>query len=223
MLEQKRQRLLYVEDNINHILINYLKRYFSNIYVANNGEKALAIYYDKQPDIIITDIEMPKMNGLQFISKIREENDLTPIVIITDYSSTEYLLKAVELNLVKYMIKPVDTKRLQGVIDRCYKKIESRNSTIIRITQHHIYDTSHHILTYNDKVIPLTLIQRTFLNLLIKNRDRIVSYVEIENYIWGDKVMSDAAIRSLVYDIRQIFHRDILQNISKIGYKINIS
>ena len=222
--KQNKQTLLYVEDR-NHFsksIINFLERYFTAIYIANDGEEALDIYYSKKPDIIITDIEIPKMNGLRLISKIREKDDLTPIIIATNYSSTEYLIQAVELNLVKYFIKPVDTKRLHEGIDKCLKKIESTNTNIINITKLHQYDIVHNILTCNGKTIPLTLSQRTFLNILIKNRYRTVSYLEIENYIWGDRGMSEAALRSLVYDIRKIFHRGILQNISKTGYRINI-
>ena len=222
--KQKKQTLLYVEDrdHFSKSTIDYLKRYFSIIYIANNGKEALDIYSSKKPDIIMTDIEIPKMNGLQFISKIRENNNFIPIIIATDYSSTEYLLQAIELNLVKYFIKPVDKKKLHKVLEKCFKKIESKNPNIINITKLHQYDIAHHILTCNGNIISLTLSQRTFLNLLIKNRYRVVSYLEIENYIWGDRVMSDAALRSLVYDIRKIFNRNILQNVSKTGYRINI-
>ncbi|NEW61700.1 response regulator [Sulfurovum sp. bin170] len=60
--------LLYVEDElrIRNMVVEYLQEHFSVIYEASDGEEALAIYYDKQPDIIITDIQMPKMNGLEF-------------------------------------------------------------------------------------------------------------------------------------------------------------
>ena len=104
MLEKSKYSLLYVEDEpfVREMVVEYLEAFFSTIYEASNGVEALKIYDEKNPDVIITDIEMPKMNGLKFASLIRQKDMNTPIIITTAYTSVEYLLEATELSLIKY-------------------------------------------------------------------------------------------------------------------------
>ena len=94
MIEKSKYSLLYVEDevSIREMVLEYLEVFFSELYEASNGVEALKIYNDKKPDIIISDIEMPKMNGLKLASLIREKDITTPIIITTAYTSVEYLL-----------------------------------------------------------------------------------------------------------------------------------
>ena len=216
--------LLYIEDelHIRKMILDYLQEHFSIIYEASNGEEALSIYYDKRPDIIITDIEMPRMNGLEFAMNIRKDDDITPILIITEYTQQEYLLEAIELNITKYLIKPIQKEKLLEAIQLTFKKIDSNNPIIIKLTAQHKYDTYNKRLTCNDTIVKLTKSQHKLLDILIENRNRAVSYKEIENYIWAEKGMSEAALRSLVYDIRTIISKETIQNISKIGYQIKL-
>jgi DNA-binding response OmpR family regulator len=204
------------------MVVEYLQEHFSIIYQAGDGAEALATYYDKQPDIIITDIEMPKINGLEFTQKIRENDDTTPILITTAFTTTEYLLKAVELNLVKYLVKPIAEETLLETLELSFQKIESRCPTVVWLSPQHRYDTYNHTLTYDKSIIKLTLSQIKLLDILIENRNRAVSYQEIENYIWSEKAMSSAAIRSLVNSIRTIINKETIQNVPKIGYKIKL-
>jgi len=225
MLKKKKYSLLYIEDEpiVREMVIDYLEEFFSEIFIAIDGNEGLDLYHEMKPDMIITDIEMPNMNGLEFISLIRKFDELIPIIITTAYSDTKYLLHAVELNLVKFILKPIEESIILESLERCYAKIESKVSNIISLSSTCKYDTFNYTLVQNNEIISLTASQSKLLELLIRNRDRVVSYLEIENYIWEYKGMSDAAIRSLVHDIRKIIHKDIILNISKIGYKINLN
>jgi len=224
MQAKPKYSLLYVEDEeqIRRIAISYLEEFFTKIYEANDGNMALEIYKDKKPDIIITDIEMPKKNGLEFCKEIRKNDDKTPIIITTAYTTTDYLLKAVSLNLVKYLVKPIEEESLFEALELCFEKIESKNPSIIKLTKNHSYDTFNHTLTFDEKLVKLSARESKFLDILIKNRDRVVSYVELENYIWQERGMSDDALRCLVRDIRKTINKDVIKNISKSGYKINL-
>ncbi|HHD81262.1 MAG TPA: DNA-binding response regulator, partial [Campylobacterales bacterium] len=84
------------------------------------------------------------------------------------------------------------------------------------------FDTFNHTLLKGDKVIPLTESQYKLLDILIKNRERIVSYKEIENFVWADKVMSSDALRSLIRDVRKLVGKEKIENISKCGYRIHL-
>jgi len=216
--------LLYVEDEdyIREIVVEYLEEFFSTIYEASNGKEALEIYHDKKPDIIITDIRMPKMNGLIFSREVRQRDKSTPIVITTTYATTEYLLDAVELNLIKYLVKPVEEEALLEAINLCVEHIENSSPSVVNLSSEYKYDTYNQTLTLEGEIVPFTLSQKKLLDILIKNRNRTVSYQEIEASIWGYGEMSDSALRSLVHNTRRVISKDIIKNISKIGYKIKL-
>ena len=162
------------------------------------------------------------MNGLTLCKKIRDEDKKTPIIITTAYTSTEYLLEAVSLNLIKYLVKPMDEDALFDALNSCFEQIKTQNPTIINITDEYKYDMFNHTLLQNDKIVTLTDSQHKLLTILIKNHGRIVSYEEIENFVWYDKFMSSNALRSLMRDVRKLVGKDKIENISKCGYRIHL-
>ena len=113
-------RLLYVEDDLmtQEEISFFLKKYVKELIVAKNGEEGLALFLEHNPDMIITDIQMPKMNGLEMSKKILEINPNIPIAITTAYSDSEYLMKAIELGIDKYILKPLHLSELLAVIQK---------------------------------------------------------------------------------------------------------
>ncbi len=81
------------------------------LYTAIDGQEGLELYKKFEPEIVITDIEMPKLNGLEMAKKIRKHSLSTQIIIITAYKKPEYLLDAVNLQLVQYLIKPISLEK----------------------------------------------------------------------------------------------------------------
>ena len=217
--------LLYVEDEafIRENAILFLEDHFEQIYEAGDAFEAYRLYHDKKPDIIITDISMPKMSGLELCEKIRKEDSTTPIIITTAHTKTEYLLKAVELHLIKYLVKPIEEEQLLEALALCTKALTHHNSNIISLTPEHTFDTFNQTLFYHDAVIKLTLQERHFLKLLLKNPAHICSYQEIENCLFSEQGMSEDALKTLVKNIRKKTEKSLIENHSKIGYKINLS
>ena len=224
MLKKSNYTLLFVEDEVmvRRIAVSFLCPYFVEIFEAGDGIEALQIYKETKPDIIITDIEMPNMNGLSLCKEIRADDKNTPIIITTAYTTTEYLLEAVSLNLVKYLIKPIQEESLFDALRICFEQVETNNPSIVNITKEYKYDTFNHTLIHKGEIVSLTESQHKLLSILIKNHGRIVSYSEIENYVWFDKVMSSDALRSLVRDVRKRVGKETIENISKSGYRIHL-
>jgi len=224
MLKKSKYTLLFVEDEpmIRRIAISLLRPYFVDIYEASDGVEALEVYTQRQPDLIITDIEMPNMDGLTLCKEIRQKDKTTPIIITTAYTSTEYLLEAVSLNLVKYLVKPMQEEELFEALRVCFEQIATNKPTIINITKEYKYDTFNHTLIHNNEIISITNSQHKLISILIENHGRIVSYKELENYIWYDKVMSSDALRSLIRDVRKLIGKESIENISKCGYRIHL-
>ena len=216
--------LLYVEDEapIRMVTKMFLEPYFTEIFEAQDGVEAFQIYEEEKPNVIITDIEMPKMDGLNLCRKIRKEDNETPIIITTAYTSVEYLLEAVSLNLIKYLGKPLKEEEVLEALENCFEQLESKNPSIVQLTDILYYDTFNQSLSEEKKLISLSQYQSMLLNILIKNKNRIVSYTEIENEIWYDKVMTADSLRTLVRKTRKLVGKEIIENISKTGYRINL-
>ena len=117
--------ILYVEDDgeIREALAETLEFDVKELYVAENGEEGLKKFKEFKPDIVISDIKMPKMDGLQMSAQIKEISPKTPIIITTAFSDSDYLLKAIDIGIDKYVTKPVD-------IDKLYKALEEISSLL---------------------------------------------------------------------------------------------
>ncbi len=224
MEHQNRYTLLFIEDEkpMRKMAVEFLQDRFKEIYEASDGIEAYSIYSDKRPDIIITDIQMPRLNGLGLCEKIRKEDDQTPIIILTAYSHTEYLLKATELNLIKYLIKPIKEQALNEAIKKAKEKIESKSKSVVYLGEGYYFDAFNHILIKENQLFHLSELQNRLLEILVQNRGNVVSYEQLENEIYRGEYMSKDAIRSLVRDIRKISYKGIIENISKVGYRVNI-
>lgn len=113
--------LLYVEDErvTREQISRILQRIVTELYVAENGQQGFELYREKRPDIIMSDIMMPVMNGLEMAREIRRLDRDSQIVMLTAYSDTEYLLECIRLGINQYVQKPVDFSQLATAIETC--------------------------------------------------------------------------------------------------------
>lgn len=220
----KNIKILYVEDDeiARENGVEYLQNFFEQIYEASDAIKALQLYEKYQPDIIITDIQMPKLNGLEFVKKIRQKDKKTQIIIITAFCDRDYLLKAIELQLVKYLVKPVKEKEFEEALFLCVNSLKEDNSNIIKLDDNSYFDTFNKNLVIKNEIIKLRTKEILFLELLIKNKNRYVSYEEIENYVWSDSVMTKDALKTLVKNLKTKIPKDLIINLTNSGYKIDV-
>lgn len=112
--------VLYVEDD-SEILENVsflLGRYVKEVYNATDGEAAIVAYNENNPDLLVTDINIPKISGLEVVEHIRKENKNIPVVVITAHDDEEFLLKAKELNVSTYVKKPFTLHDLTQAMEK---------------------------------------------------------------------------------------------------------
>ncbi len=165
---------------------------------------------------------MPKLNGLEFVKEIRKTDKKTQIILVTAFCTKEYLLEAIELGLVKYLVKPVEENSLKEALNLCLEAICEDNSNLIEISKDIIFDSFNKNLKIDDELIKLRAKEILFLELLIKNKNRVVSYEEIESYVWHDSVMTKDALKTLVKNIKSKLPKDIIENLASVGYKIAV-
>mgnify|MGYP000930094643 CR=1 FL=1 len=222
--EYKNIKVLYVEDDdiARENGVEYLENFFDEIFEANNAIKAMQIYEKFKPQIIITDIQMPKVNGLEFIKQIRQKDKKTQIIVITAFCNQEYLLKAIELQLVKYLLKPVNEKNFEEALKLCLNSLNEDSSNIIKFDENSYFDIFNKTFVVKNEIVKLRAKEILLLEILIKNKNRYVTYEEIESYVWFDSIMTKDALKTLVKNIKIKISKDIIDNLTNVGYKIAI-
>lgn len=212
--------LLYVEDDkgVREINSSMFKRIFKEFYEACDGEIGYQLYKKYKPDIIITDIKMPKLNGLELAKKIRQFDNKTKIIITSAFNDEKYLLQAIELNLERYLIKPLTSRNLFPALEKAIKGIEKK----LYISKIFYYDFSSSLFYENDKIIKLANKELLFLSLLAKNHTKVITYEEIEIDVWNYEEMSIKSLRSMIGLLRKKIPYNAINNISNIGYKLKI-
>lgn len=110
--------ILCVEDesDARDKLSGFLSKNFGKVYTASDGVEGLEAFNSCKPDIIITDIQMPLMNGLEMAEEIRKECSTVPIIITTGYDDEKYLVGSIDIGAMKYIKKPVDIKKLRSLL-----------------------------------------------------------------------------------------------------------
>ncbi|MCX8058386.1 MAG: SpoIIE family protein phosphatase [Spirochaetes bacterium] len=119
-------KILICEDDsiARSLLLNILKRKFEIIIEAENGKIGLEKYKLEKPDLIISDINMPELNGIEFATEIRKEDKKTPIIFLTAYSDTSYFINSIELGINGYVLKPVVKDSLFNVLQKVISNLK---------------------------------------------------------------------------------------------------
>lgn len=209
------------EDELREYFNEYLQIFFTNVYVAKCGEEAYTQYKEKHPDIILTDINMPNLNGLDLISRIREKDDATKIIIMSAHSQQEKLLKAIELNLVTYLIKPIKTEVLKKVLFDIVEVVRKTTKRVY-LDKNIYYDRATLSLWQDEKEILLKEKESQLIQLLCSNINHAFSSKEIFKYLYTEttKSFSEYAVTSFIKRLRLKLPSDIIKNEYGSGYKI---
>ncbi|MBE0513881.1 response regulator transcription factor [Sulfurimonas sp.] len=210
------------ETELRETLSEYLQLFFSRVYTASCGNEAYDIYKQKSPDIILTDINMPNLDGLEMIAKIRKDDKETKIIVISAHSDQEKLLQAVKLHLEAYLIKPIKTDTLKKMLFDTVELIRKTSHRVyVNETTYWDYDTS--TLWKNAKEIKLRKMESLLLRLLFSEPNRCFSAQEIFEALHEgkeNKEFSSHAITSLMKRIRMKLPGELIHNIYGFGYKI---
>ncbi len=124
--------LLYVEDDeiIRKQITHFLQRKFGQFWVAENGQQGLESFMDNSPDIVLSDIMMPIMNGLEMTKAIKEHSPETPVIFTTAFNDSANLLDAIKLRVDNYVLKPVDLNELIQAIERSASLLLARRELV---------------------------------------------------------------------------------------------
>lgn len=211
--------ILYVEDDIavREYISEFLRRYFKNVYDTNSAEKGLALYKKHQPQILLLDINLGGMSGVELATIIRKKDKKTRILISTAYTNKEFMLEAIELDLTRYLVKPMTSEDLVMALEKCWQELEE--NMLIELGEKCFYNSEKAILIYDNNKITLRHKEVEVLEFFLQNEGKLVRYEVLEQELWSEEVMTRDAIRSQIRNLRKKLKIDLIKNVSGLGYK----
>ncbi len=212
-------KILLVEDekNLALLLKKAIGEKFYSFFIASNGHEGIDKFNKISPDIVITDIMMPGLTGLEMAKELKSINPDIPIIILSAYSDTDKLLKAIDLGIVKYFIKPFDPDEVLDYINSIAYKLGDK---IVQLIDNFEFNKLTNNLTNNGKYISLTKRECKFLQILLKNTEDTIIDISLKTKLWENEDVSDERLRTFIKRLRLKTSKQLIQNIKGQGYRI---
>jgi DNA-binding response OmpR family regulator len=221
--ELKELHILVVEDDDDgrELLVGYLKQHVKEVYSAQNGQAAVTLIKSKKPDMVITDIMMPGIDGIELVAKLKKISPDTPFIFITASKEKEILLRVIESRPNSFLTKPINTKALLSAMKECKVGIIKKEEHKIVLKCGAVFDTKNCTVTSNGVTNKLTSKEFSFLKLLTEAKGSILSYELIEKALWANNgdLMSQGALKNIIYRVRQKIGKECISAMSSIGIK----
>jgi len=220
--------ILFVEDEaeIRSNYVVYLKMLFKEVYEAADGRKAYEIYNSKKPDILILDINIPYLSGIELLKKIRKTDSKTKAIMLTAHTDTKLLLEAVSLKLTKYLVKPISRTALKEALNLVLLELDKeKNKEInsLNLKDSYTWDYLLEELSLNNKQILLTNKEKKVFSLFCKNVKKTFSSDEIIYEIWEEYDEGSVnSLKTIIKTLRRKLPKDSIKNYFGVGYKLEI-
>lgn len=218
----KNSSLLLAEDeqNLRESFTKVLLLYVGKVYTAADGEEAFLLYKENHPDIIITDVKMSRLNGVDLIKRIRKENQEIPIIVTSAYTDKDFLLESIKLSLIEYTVKPIRQSELIRILEESAAVLLEKTKTVMCIDEHHAYDYTNKMLTRNSVSIALTQKEIEFLEILLAHKGNLVTRQTLEDKLYIYEEAPPSALKNLVFKLRKKIGNDLIKTIGNLGYSI---
>lgn len=216
-------KLLFVEDNF-QIRNNYrafLSIYFDKIYETDSSSTALDLFKEKSPDLILMDINIKGLNGIEVIRKIRLIDKNVKIIILSAHKDEHYLFSAIELNVSNYLVKPIKRDELKNCI---LKNIEElKDFETIELKNFYSWNKKAKELFYKNEKIHLTKNEIILFSNFCKKSLPYFTFEDIYFTIYDDiNEYNINKAKMLIKRLRKKTSQDLLINIYGLGYKFNL-
>lgn len=193
-------------------------RHFGEFRLAVDGVEGLEAFRRYAPDLVITDITMPQMDGLEMGRRIHERSPETPLIVLSAYSDKEKLLSAIDAGVSKYFIKPFDPEELLEYLATLAVRLAARQ--VVSLRHGYRYDRYHRRLTRDGEPIPLNAREVRFIETLLEEPGNFLDTPAIKSLLWPDEEPTDDAVRVFIRRLRGKAGRELIRNRAGEGYYI---
>lgn len=232
--------VLFVEDDdsISKEMYLLLKDIFEFVDLAKDGKEAFVKYtkhYEEKKryyDLIITDILMPIVNGIELTKSVYKINSKQKVIVLSAHSEKEYLMELINIGICQFILKPIDYEKFletifttSKYIYEIAKKNDIKNSNIIKINSEIYWNKDKKQLFLNNQVIKLTKKEFAFVELLLLQVNTIQSVDRIINHIWQyyeDFDIQIVNLKNIIYRLRKKVPTLNIQNNYGLGYSLEV-
>ena len=187
--------------------------------LAYDGEEALDKSFKNRYDLYLLDVNVPYINGFDFLRELREAGDKTPAIFITSLNDKKSLSTGFNSGCDDFLKKPVDLDELLFRIKAIIARYKPQTKTI-ELDENTIFDFENLQLKRENETLNISPKEAMLLKLLLQNRDKIVTKEMIEEYLWNpSENISEGSIRVYINNLKKIISKDKIKNIRGIGYK----
>ncbi len=217
-------RVLILEDDTLFLetLEDFLEEEGFLVDTALDGEKVLELCYEKSYDLYLFDINVPKINGIELLKQIRNNNDDTPIIYLTSYKDKDKLTEGFLAGCDDYLKKPVHLDELLLRINSLLRR-SGKILNKIKLTDEISFDAKNRRVLKNsdDMLIAAKLID--LIELFIEKKDTIITKEMIINKLWDyNEDYSEGSIRVYINNLKKLIGKDKIKNIKGVGYKFEL-
>ena len=214
-------KILVVEDDkiIREGICEYLSEFGYEMYEAEDGRKALNIFKDKDINLIILDIQIPLLNGLEVLKEVRKESKI-PILMLTACSDEEYKISAFSSLADGYIEKPFSLPvlkvRIDSLIKRYYKEVEKFIYKDLEV------NFSSYTAKVKDEFIDVNAKELEILKYLLENEGHVLTRNQIIDNVWKETedIPFDRVIDVYIKELRKKLRLDCIITIRNVGYKL---
>ena len=221
VLSNKKVLCLEDEEAILRNICASLELFFAEVKGVTDGFDALELAMSGAYDVLVLDISVPNIDGLEIAKKVRAINQKIPIVILSSHVEQEYLWRAVELKITRYLAKPYDKKSFIKALEDVAFELVGRTPTI-RLNDELEYDFGKKALYVNGEISHLSKSESKLLEYFLNNKNKTITYEQIFDYIWDYEQPTKEAIKTIVKELRRKLGKDVIKNLYGVGYLCEI-
>ncbi len=215
-------RIALLEDEmmLRSSIEEYLGSLNHQVVSFSNGQKAVNTILKESFDLLIFDINVPKINGFEVLRQLQEGEVFIPIIYISAIVNIEEITKAYELGAADYIKKPFHLKELALRINRVAKFIEDDRREHILLSKNYSFSRSKDMLFYNNEAQKLTKKQLNIVKILSLNINNVVSFEKLRGEVWDSEPIDNATIRAEISRLRKVLKDDFIESLKGVGYRV---
>lgn len=216
-------KILLLEDEVmlKSAIEEYLEALNHEVMGFSNGKTALDSLKNSTYDLLVLDINVPRISGLELLKELNNLEIVTPTIFISANIDIEDISQAFDLGACDYLKKPFHLKELGIRIDRIKKDQEIKSTQRMLLSSKYYFSKDNNVLFYNQTPQTLTKKQLQILTLLCENIGIIVDFEKFRSFVWNNEPVDNATIRAEISRFRKSLKEDFISNIKGVGYKID--
>jgi DNA-binding response OmpR family regulator len=207
---------LQLSDTVKQFL--ELKGY--EVHCAYDGLQAQDIAYEKRIDLMLLDVKVPHLNGLEFLKGLRAEGEEIPAIFITSLNAVEDVEKGFDVGCDDYIRKPFALKELLVRVESLFKRSFGTHEEKIELGSGLLFDTKELMLTQDKQRVPLKTKELKLLALFLQHQNELLSYDTINTTLWDyDEEPSSGSLRTYIKTLRSVIGKECIETVKNIGYR----